>query len=239
MSFSENTVYSSSFIKRFTHSSRIKIAIEILKSFDSKNLSILDYGSGDGILIKKIIDTDNVNYNNIYAFEPLIERFEELDIAFKKNKKITISRNINDFKKDLDIVFCLEVLEHLNDKNLKIAFNRMKKILKKSGYIVVSVPIETGFAGLLKNIIRYIISQPHKGFSFIKYFKNIFGYKINRIEENNDFIESHFGFSHKNLEKEFIRNKLIIKKKIYSPFKVGRTILNSQIFYILIKEIDL
>ena len=75
--------------------------------------------------------------------------------------------------------------------------------------------MEKWIAGLLKNIIRYIISQPHKGFSFIKYFKNIFGYKINRIEENNDFIESHFGFSHKNLEKEFIRNKLIIKKKIF------------------------
>ena len=45
------------------------------------------------------------------------------------------------------------------------ALNNIAKALNTKGICIVSVPIETGFGGFLKNIVRTLIGETHHGSS--------------------------------------------------------------------------
>ena len=40
--------------------------------------------------------------------------------------------------------------------------NNISNLLSKKGVCIVSVPIETGFGGFLKNIVRILIGETHE-----------------------------------------------------------------------------
>ncbi len=233
MDLIKNRLSNLSFIKRYSHKTRIQLAIEIYKAKAKNKKKILDFGSGEGVLIRQLIHDKDLKDISLYAYDPLIERYNDLLRKFGKDDNVKVYKDINMIKEKIDIIFCLEVLEHLSNHNLHVAIKDLKKVLSNSGILIISVPIETGLAGLIKNIVRYLISETHKGFTFIKYFKQLLGFNIQRVEENKEFIESHFGFSYKTLEEDFIKPNFEIINIIYSPFKYGSSILNSQIFYVV------
>ena len=109
----------------------------------------------------------------------------------------------------------------------------LSALLENNGKIIISVPIEIGIAGFLKNIIRYFIGQKHEDSTLANIFKSLFGMKI--LRQENNFINSHIGFNYKNLEKLIYKNNFIIYKKVYSPFTFIGPFINSQVFYVLIK----
>ena len=235
MEYSNLTILNKSFLKRFSHKSRFKIASNILKeNYKNNNQNILDYGTGSGDFLKKL-KHDFPDLKNVYAYEPLIERYNETLENISHHKNIIVYNSINDIEKKFDIIFCMEVFEHLNKKLIIEALNNIAKALNTKGICIVSVPIETGFGGFLKNIVRTLIGETHHGSSPKNFLKVLFGIKIQR-NENVDYISSHVGFSHHELENLIKIQNFTITKKYFSPFSYLGSQLNSQIFFIIKKN---
>lgn len=232
MSYSKLTNFNRNFLKRFTHNSRFKIAQKILKNNNSNR--VLDYGTGDGEFLKQLYE-NFPELNDISAYEPLVERYDEVAKNISSYNKISVYRNIKDIDKKFDTIFCMEVFEHLNFKISMQALENISCLLNDRGLLIVSIPIEIGLGGFLKNLVRIAIRQTHEGTNLKNLFKILFGLKIVRNNDV-DFIASHIGFSHVDLESLVKKAGFNIIKKTYSPFPYFGSSFNSQVFLIFDKN---
>ena len=229
--YSKLTIENRSAIKRFSHSKRFKVALDILDLVEDDTL--LDYGTGDGHFILSLsLKCPGVK---IVGYEPVEEMFNQLVSSLKENESsssVSVIQKLESLSENsFDKITCFEVLEHLSDEMQRVAIGNIKLLLKKDGLVFISVPIEVGLSALVKNLIRFAIGQSHRGTNFLDVIKSVFGIRVKR--ENAPYVNSHLGFYYFNLEKIFFEEGLIIKQKIYSPFNWLRGIINSQVFYIL------
>jgi 2-polyprenyl-3-methyl-5-hydroxy-6-metoxy-1,4-benzoquinol methylase len=210
------------FVKRFTHRTRYSIGLGLCHDADS----VLDYGTGSAHFLKLLAEKNPAI--RIVGFEPWDNMLEQAKEETKNLQNVRIIKAI-DFNERFDIVTCFEVLEHLTEEKQRKVFSDCKKLLKTGGRIVVSIPIETGFAGLVKNALRWIAGQPHAT-SFSEVIRSSFSANIERVERGG-YIHSHMGFRYKDIEKLMPGLNLIVIRRIFSPINWFGPLLNSQVFY--------
>lgn len=219
--YSNYTYNSKNPIARFAHRSRFSIASQIIMSHQFN--SILDYGAGDCRFLSNLTINANTKY---FAYEPIMKVKPESHIQLLTNEK-----SLNNHK--YDAITCFEVLEHFNIKEQEAMLQTFLDILSTDGIIIISVPIETGFPSLVKNIRRMSIGDDNEHL-LLNTIKCFLGLSIPERQNRSGYYPSHIGFNHRNLEKLFSQN-FIVEKKQYSPFKQLPVFLNSQIFYTLKK----
>jgi len=153
---------------------KLKIVEEFINSISNiRNLKVLDAGCGEGILVEKyrkqgidIIGLDS-SYESDY-----VEKGDVLNTGYKDNS--------------YDIVFFLDVIEHLCFVDQEKALKEIKRILKPQGYLILSVPNLSHLASrwsFLRNgrLKRTANIHKHPGDRPIKEYMDIFnhrGYKI-------------------------------------------------------------
>lgn len=218
------TYKSSSKIKSYAHNSRYKIALSLCKEASN----VFDYGTGSGYF-PRLLSNANPNLE-IVGYEPVHNMHLKAAKETSKYKNIKIINHIN-FSKKFTFITCLEVMEHLTTENQIKVIQECQKLLAKKGRIIISVPIETGISGFLKNIFRYLIRQSHAK-NLKEIFLSLLGIKIKRTIVNN-YIYSHVGFRYKDLEKLLAIQNLKIETRKFSPLSFLGPILNSQVFYVL------
>ena len=224
MKYSKLTTNSNNFIKKFSHLQRFNICKDIIKKYQFKNF--LDYGAGDGQLIKLL----SKDYKN-FVFH-LYEPDKKMLLQIKKNLR-EIKKKIFYNRKKLknayyDIICINEVFEHLNQSEINETIKILKKIIKKKGTIVISVPIEVGLGGFLKNLIRVLIKQKHANTNFVNIIKSLLFLEVKR--PNLKYNPSHIGFNYINFIKILKKHKLNITKIRYSPFGIFYGLINSQVY---------
>lgn len=232
MKYYQYTNKSKFWIKRVSHNARFQVAIKLCTS-DNGQSKILDYGTGAAHFLKLLADLDGKM--QLVGFEPVKHMFELAQSETAGLGSIRIVDRLEGLDKNFDYVTCLEVLEHLREEDQTKAIENSFNHLKKDGRVIISVPIETGFASFCKNTVRAIISQTHSK-SFKNILKAAFGMKVERDFGNIGYCHSHMGFRHKDLERVFQKNNWRVTKKVYSPFNMLSSFINSQIFYILSKD---
>lgn len=228
MSYAALTTENTSLLKRFSHKKRFDIAIKLLEVQCCDE--ILDYGTGDGFFVKKLY---GLNPKHIVGYEPIDEQYEQLEKLtndFDSNRFLPAKDISTIGAKKFDKISCLEVLEHLTEEDQVNVLENVRNFLKPDGTFVVSVPIEIGFSGLVKNLIRYLLHQSHGGASFSNVIRSLFGLKINRGK--GPYISSHVGFDYRDLVRLFSKSGFQIKRRCFSPFEVLGP-LNSQVFFVL------
>ena len=142
----------------------------------------------------KKINKEIPGLKDISAYEPLIGRYDEVKLNISSYKNMNVYHKYDEIGKRYEVIFCMEVFEHLNKKLTVDALqNNISNLLTKNGVCIVSVPIETGIGGFLKNIIRVIIGQTHSGLTFKNIFKILLGLKLREMRRL-IFISSHIGF---------------------------------------------
>lgn len=235
MSYAELTTESPSLLKRFSHSKRFDIALELLEIEGNEN--ILDYGTGDGFMLKKLLSE---NPRNIVGYEPIKSQYKQLEqfVRGLRAENVNIVSDLSCIEAyRFDKICCLEVLEHLTEVNQSFVLTSIKNLLKDDGgEVVVSVPIEVGLSGLLKNIARYFLRQTHPNSTILNVIKSFFGQRIDRGDA--DYIPSHIGFNHKDLEKIICSVGFEIERKHFSPFRELRGLINSQVFFVLKRKVE-
>jgi 2-polyprenyl-3-methyl-5-hydroxy-6-metoxy-1,4-benzoquinol methylase len=225
--YSDLTVNSNSWIKRFSHNRRFQFCIDILKEIKFKNL--LDFGAGDGHLIYELSKIYRKKF--YYVYEPNKKLFLEAKQKLKQIKNVKFIKK-NTIKKNYYDVICInEVFEHLNSLEIEKVINVIKNSIKKKKFVIISVPIEVGVSSIIKNLVRYLINQRHRNLTLINFIKSIFFIKIRR--SNRKYDNSHIGFNYKNfiiILKSYNMNIIKIK---YSPFNYLKSFCNSQVYFLI------
>lgn len=108
-----------------------KFQIQKIKKYIKKK-QILDVGSGTGGLINYYLKETN----KVSAIEPAIKLKKILETKFKNKIKIYLDKK--NLKKKYDTVLYMDVIEHIKEYNNEIY--KIKKYLKKNGYIIINVP---------------------------------------------------------------------------------------------------
>ena len=134
---------------------RIKNIIKIIAGFNRDFSHVLDIGGGLGLFsanfklnfpVSSVIILDKSLYKGI---KEILTKFPTLKITdyFQEDiqKKTSLEKN------SLDLIFALDVLEHV--ENPSIAIDEILRILKEDGLLFISVPTES----LLLRIVRTLI----------------------------------------------------------------------------------
>jgi len=122
--------------------------------------------------------------------------------------------------KEYDLVTCFETLEHVG--RLETALSNIHQLTAVNGGIcVISVPIETGFIGIIKYLLKVKIyrdklneiGEVHQK----QYFKSLLkGEDISKYRNpQKDLWWDHFGFNDKTLENYFTKRNIKYKTKTF------------------------
>ncbi len=142
------TVESSNPIKRWSHKARFGMAVDIIAPAAGE--TILDFGTGDGLLPVHLIAAEPKA--KIVGYEPFL--FAEA-VATTEGRAIEVVSKVDDLEgRTFDKVVCMEVLEHLPERELDDALAAMRRLLRPGGTMILAVPIETGASSLVKNAVR-------------------------------------------------------------------------------------
>lgn len=108
-----------------------KVIVEIIKLIKVK--SILDFGCGDGRLLKFLedilIDKVGVDYSK-----------KALRFAYAFNPDVLFYSKIEDINRNFDCITLIEVLEHIPDNEISLIFKEIYNRLNSDGHLIISVP---------------------------------------------------------------------------------------------------
>ena len=224
MKYEDITFNDSNPIKRFLQRRRLITAIKLSKKQvnSTDNISICDFGAGNGELSKYLVE----NYKN-----PLITCYEPATEIYREAKQNLLNYNVRITQKathlqsnSFDIIFCLEVFEHLPSNVIKDTLNLFKNLLKKDGMLIIGIPIEIGIPAIYKGLFR----MKRRYGSFDANLKNIIKSTFMNPPNNRPLINinpklpyhtHHLGFDYRLLIKECLYNFTIIEK-FASPFNL-------------------
>ena len=239
MTYSSYTFNDKNLIKRWLQRRRLVVAINIAKKTTPQ--CVLDFGSGNGELCKLI--ALQFPKAKIICYEPTPYLMKEA----KENLAVVVGAQVhfcNDITQiadgSVDLIFCLEVFEHLPKAETMDALGQVKRLLKNEGDAVLGVPIEIGIPALYKGVFRML----RRFGSFDASFKNVFlsifycppkERPIAEITPGFTYHHLHMGFDYRNL-KLLCNRYFKLQKTTTSPFSVFGCLLNPEVYFFLQKN---
>jgi len=141
-------------IKRWLQRKRLTESLRLVGPTFQPNC-IVDYGAGNGELIKTLATLYPAA--KIICFEPTTNLMEEAKKNLNGIPNIIFTETVETIAaSSVDLLFCLEVFEHLPSKETEDAFSVFKRILSDRGKIVIGLPIEVGIPSLYKGLFRMV-----------------------------------------------------------------------------------
>lgn len=227
MNYAALTIGSKSRLKRWSHGARFNSALAAVSIPDGAR--ILDYGTGEAYLLSLI--AAHHSSAELWGFDPMLA--DQARETVKGSARIIEDRDALPASY-FDIIFCMEVLEHLRPDLREEVVTEIVRTLAPGGTAVISVPIETGMTAIVKNAARFAAGARHKG-SVKDILRSALRRPVARVEQD-DYIPSHIGFDYHVLPPLFAKYGLIQEWVGYSPMPILRGVVNSQITYRLRKR---
>jgi len=125
---------------------RIKAAFEFLPMTVKK---VLDIGVGYGF-IEEMLSSRRSSLE-FYGNDISDIAIEYIKSRFPGKYKVESVYTMEYPKEFFDAVFLLEVLEHITPSKTFVVLGKIKKVLKKSGYFILSVPMNEGLEHMKNN----------------------------------------------------------------------------------------
>ncbi len=152
--------------KFFSRKNMNKFILNSINKHYKKDMKVISFGAGGSI--------------NTYIKSKGVKLIE-IDIDKKRKPDLVLDiTNLSKIKsKSIDLVFCMEVLEHV--KNPFKAVSELKRVLKKGGIIIASTPF-----------VFPIHDEPYDFFRYTRYgilelFKD---FKLIELKERNSYLET-------------------------------------------------
>jgi SAM-dependent methyltransferase len=136
------------------------IISNILKKYIKDKKNILDYGCGVGINLGILSKFGKIFYydKSKLAIDYVKKKYTKKNFFYLSNNKLAY------YKKKFDIIIAADVIEHI--KNDKKKIDELSSLLKKNGYILITVPaFQKLFSSKdisLKHYRRYTKDSLHK-----------------------------------------------------------------------------
>lgn len=221
MTIDHSLTYKKFRFRNIPHLIRLKHINYILKKNILKPINnYADFGCSNGYLTNIISKSTFIK--NTYGFDSS----KNIEIAKKKYPKIKFSYfDLNIENKNIDLNFefisCFETLEHVG--NRKNALLNLKNLSYKNSMILITVPIEIGFIGIFKYIIKRFIFRYKFSLncSSFRYFLYLLSNKnISKLRLNSSRYSDHFGFDYRSLDEEVVE---IFKNWNINTYNKGTT----------------
>ena len=235
VNYADLTIHDKNPIKRFLQNKRLNHGLKILEKLDiGSDITILDYGSGDGELCMRI--DKRIPKSNIVCYEPaeFLGQQAEKKLADKDNICV-VSKTRNLENNSFDLIFCLEVFEHLSPEVIEKELIEFKRLLKPNGKIIIGVPNEIFFAALFKGALRFKRRKKDSDGNLKNIFKSAIGWppKIRTIVQFDGmpYIIRHMGFDYRIFKKQLSKH-FSIDKNYGSPNIKLPILLNFEVYFI-------
>lgn len=210
-------------LKSIAHSRRLEQAAKLVELRPDQ--LVFDYGCGDGAFFEELIAI--VPSENLFGFDPwLLDQMDFQGATTFVNAEDAIAQLGPVF----DVLYCMEVCEHLSPVAIDRVFCNMMKLAKSDALFVFGVPLETGLPGALKNLYR-MFKGGRQGADLKKLFRALFSLPIVRYWEG-EWCGSHIGFNSKQFEKKLKESGFVITAKAGLPIRALGGFLNNEIYFI-------
>jgi len=196
---------------------------------------VLDFGAGDGELCRRIARTRPSAF--VTCYEPSPTLFRQAQDVTRAHGNVLVTPSLRDVPlRSQDVIYCLEVFEHLPERQTKEALTAMHELLRAGGTLIVGVPIEIGPPALFKGIFR----MARRYGEFDARPANIFRATIGRppssrpkiaFDDSLPFYPHHLGFDHRRLV-EHVSRYFLLSRICCSPFPAFGPIANSELYII-------
>jgi len=239
--YSDLTVNDRNPIKRNLQRIRLQHALKPIRDLpENYSGNILDFGAGDAYLCHQIATL--YPQAKITVYEPSSELRAQATENIKDHPNITLLenldvRNTNKF----DFIFCLEVMEHLPQKQTELALNQLLEVSSNSTKILFGIPNEIYFAAFFKGIFRMTRRYGDVDATPVNVLKATLGYPPNLrpesiFSDNLPYIYRHMGFDYRSFLNQ-IKDDFKILNIYGSPFPYLAKIFNFEIFILTQKFI--
>ncbi|MBT7557778.1 methyltransferase domain-containing protein [Candidatus Woesearchaeota archaeon] len=207
--------YKSLTLKNSLHILRLKkierLVLKITK--DEKIATYTDIGCSNGFIT-------NIISNKLKSISSKGFDHSEENIKIAQNRYSHINFNYidlniyNESSEKFDFITCFETLEHVG--NIDNALQNILSRKSKNGIILLSVPIEVGFVGFTKYIIKrylYKYNLDELEVDNKSYIKELLFGDISKFRlSSRDGFGTHFGFNYKRIEVILKNNSVKYKK---------------------------
>jgi cyclopropane fatty-acyl-phospholipid synthase-like methyltransferase len=226
VSYEKQTVDNPNPIARFAHRTRLKKSKRLLMPFLTESAVLLDYGCGQGRFLHDIATDINEQ----------TPRVELLGYDPYQSAQYDGYRIVSDptaiAAQSVTILTCLEVCEHLTDSETQEFIDFALYALAPNGRMLVTVPIMTGPAVLLKELSRSILFRRRSDMTGSELFKAAFlGIPARRAD---DIKASHRGFDWRVTRQTLLKNFRCVDTE-YSPLPFKIPHLQSQVLMLFEK----
>jgi 2-polyprenyl-3-methyl-5-hydroxy-6-metoxy-1,4-benzoquinol methylase len=242
--YAKKQIYSKSRLISFSHRRRFQVGLDLVTPLATSK-RILDYGCGDGSFIHALLAADCSPLEVIGAeiSDALVEdcrsRFPRRpDLRFVHIDSLPALSN----QGETDLIVCMEVLEHAVEPDSLLL--QMHSLLTKGGFLIVSVPVETGPVLLVKQAARIAAGWRNIGdyrwtsrYSMAEYFKSLFAGSLPHIVRpvyrppGSLPYHCHKGFNWRYLQSK-IAGRFEIRRVFGSPFPNLPPFAGSQVWFL-------
>jgi 2-polyprenyl-3-methyl-5-hydroxy-6-metoxy-1,4-benzoquinol methylase len=135
-------------VVRWSHAARFRQAVALTEGRHGEKL--LDYGCGDGTFIGLVAGT----FISCVGADISADQVEDCESRFAEVPNVTfclVPELAGDqHSRQYGIVTCMETLEHCLERTVEVVLADLNRLCAPNGTVVISVPIETGPAFLMK-----------------------------------------------------------------------------------------
>lgn len=238
MNYADITLNDPNGIKRYLQRSRFNSALKLYPR-TAESLTVLDFGAGDGELALRLNTIDSSS--NYICYEPTPFMFKQAEKRLVKSENIKLVNSLTTIEHhSLDLIYSLEVFEHLPQAESAEALVKIYGLLKPGGTLIIGVPNELYFPALYKglfrmsrrlgqfdakinNILRCFFAMPPKN------------RPICEISPGMNYHPHHLGFDHRELKKHLTKT-FVISKQLASPFQILGSLFNPEIYFVMQKS---
>jgi SAM-dependent methyltransferase len=234
MTYSEITFNDRNPVKRWLQRRRLVSAVNMVPRSRRTPEAVCDFGAGNGELCKLL--ADRYPGARLICYEPTPRLLAEARQNLVSVANVEFCPDLRSLTSEaFDLVFCLEVFEHLPPRETTEALQAITALLKPEGAAIIGVPVEVGVPSLYKGIFR----MSRRYGSFDANLKNVVrsflwhpptNRPISEIAPGTRFHFEHMGFDFRVFRKLLGRH-LKVNRVSASPLDVPGSWLMPEIYY--------
>lgn len=238
VSYTEGVFRDRNPIKRWLQQQRLHSAIGFAQKARDEVRCVLDFGAGSGELCKHLVHA----YPNatIVCYEPCSDLLEEAKLELKDLPRVEFHASFDTIPRgQADLLFCLEVFEHIPLAMRAASLAEVGALLKDDGEAVFGVPVEVGLPALYKGMFRmsrrygaYDAKPKHVLMATLGMppRDRPIGYLPPDVQVHNE----HMGFDHRVFRKA-LAEQFALRKASASPFPMLGTALCPEAYFVVRK----